>query len=373
MSRICILEPSHWGRFRGGAECQTHFLAQHIAESTHHEVFFLSRFTPDDTEGFGYPIIRYSSPPFFQHLRWGQSLDTFSILLRLSQIKPDAILQMQAGAYVGAGVMYAKRARIAHIWYVASDRDLEPAPPVGSESPFRHVDQAMFGWAIRRTTAIIAQTRVQKDKLKAFLGRDADAVIPNFHPAPALPGKSDEQFIVCWIANLKSLKRPQLFVELAKRFAHRSDIRFVMAGRSDDSAAARDAIREISGLGNADYLGELSMEDVNALLERAHLLVNTSEYEGFPNTFIQAWLRGVPVLSINVDPDGLLNSTGLGRMSGDPDRLVADVARFLDDDGMRTACGRECYRYASENFSMKNAENVVRVIEKSIAQARTRD
>ena len=53
-------------------------------------------------------------------------------------------------------------------------------------------------------------------------------------------------------------------------------------------------------------------EDVNKLLERSHLLVNTSKWEGFSNTFIQAWMRSVPVMTLGVNPDGLLDNSYLG-------------------------------------------------------------
>ena len=71
-------------------------------------------------------------------------------------------------------------------------------------------------------------------------------------------------------------------------------------GRSDSWPRSRQ--RRISSTA-----ARLSQAEVNALLEHTDLLVNTSDYEGFSNTFIQAWMRRVPVVSLRVDPDRLLS------------------------------------------------------------------
>jgi glycosyltransferase involved in cell wall biosynthesis len=51
-------------------------------------------------------------------------------------------------------------------------------------------------------------------------------------------------------------------------------------------------MRAIQSVTNVDYLGARRQREVNELLARAHVLVNTSITEGYPNTFIQAWQRG---------------------------------------------------------------------------------
>ena len=78
-----------------------------------------------------------------------------------------------------------------------------------------------------------------------------------------------------------------------------------MIGRSDDDALLDRLVKRIEGNENIEYLEELDMDDANSILERSSVLVNTSMFEGFSNTFIQAWLRRTPVLSLNSDPDEL--------------------------------------------------------------------
>jgi hypothetical protein len=83
-------------------------------------------------------------------------------------------------------------------------------------------------------------------------------------------------------------------------------------------------------LKNLQYLGELPIERVNEELARSDIFVNTSSLEGFPNTFIQAWLRGTPVVSCFVDPDACLSQGRAGIVAGSPERLVSVIRDLLD-------------------------------------------
>ncbi|MCB2141254.1 hypothetical protein KQH27_00940, partial [bacterium] len=57
--------------------------------------------------------------------------------------------------------------------------------------------------------------------------------------------------------------------------------------------------------------GFLPPAEVESILDSALVLLNTSELEGFPNTFLQAWRRGLPVISF-FDPGGVVLKNRLG-------------------------------------------------------------
>ena len=115
---------------------------------------------------------------------------------------------------------------------------------------------------------------------------------------------------------------------------------------------------------NLQYLGPKTQEEVNNLLAKSHVFVNTSEREGFPNTFIQAWFRKVPVVSLTVNPDRLIDRHRLGYVSGSFRQLKNDVSTLIQDPARIDRLGSVAQRFAFQYFSVKNAEEIMRIFDK---------
>ena len=111
---------------------------------------------------------------------------------------------------------------------------------------------------------------------------------------------------------LRQPKRPDLLVEIAKKMPN---TRFVIGGgpslhRSPRGYGER-IIEDLRALPNVEYVGQVPPEKAEQIIADAAVLLSTSDIEGFPNTFTQAWASGTPVVSLTVDPDNVIKRFGL--------------------------------------------------------------
>jgi glycosyltransferase involved in cell wall biosynthesis len=210
----------------------------------------------------------------------------------------------------------------------------------------------MMEYGVRHTHFIFGQARYQDELLQRNYGRRCDLIIGNWHPEPVQPCVKERPVKIAWVANIKPLKRPDVFVDLAEQLGRVADAEFIMIGRPGSVRYQRPLEARIRRAKNLTYLGEKPIEEVNRILAESHVCVNTSEYEGFPNTFIQAWLHEVPVVSLQVDPDGVLQREGLGFCSGSFEQLVRDTRKLIEEPALRTRIGQRARAYALDHHSL---------------------
>jgi glycosyltransferase involved in cell wall biosynthesis len=360
--KLCIVVRTHWAARMGGSQYQAKVLIDYLLEHYDVDIVWLTTradpsFTPE-----GYRIVTFSDPGGLR--RYGSFFDAVRLYRALARERPDIILQFVGCAHTGIAALYARRHGCKMIWRVTNDPSVEP-PTASWLAPHRKLERLILNFGIRNATLVLAQTEYQRARLAEAFPSTRVQVLPNFHPAPPDRGRNDAAVRqVVWIANFKPLKNPGAFVRLARRFSRRSDVRFVMVGGAPAGEWAKQQLHDIAAAPNVDYRGALSQSAVNSLLERADLLVNTSDHEGFSNTFIQAWMRRVPVVSLRVDPDRLLSRGGLGAVAGgDEEKLYESVAALLDDPDRCAAIGARARRHALEHHAESNIETLARLLD----------
>jgi glycosyltransferase involved in cell wall biosynthesis len=360
--RLCIVSPYEHG---GGAEYQMSLLIDALAAADRYEIHYLTHFVDARDRTRNYRVSRIGGGGPIPRL--GYLMDAVPLYRRLRDIDPCLIYQRVAGGYTGVCAFYSRRRSVPLLWHVAHDTDVMPQHLDRSRNLLRlRLEKWSIEYGVRHATRIVVQTRHQAELLQGNYGRTPDAIIRNFHPPAAETIDKSGRLTVVWIANLKPWKRPDVFVRLAKSFSDRKDTRFVMVGApaptSGKGGWQASLMRSIETTPNLEYLGQRTHAEVNELLARAHLFVNTSTQEGFPNTFIQAWLRDVAVVSLGVDPDEVLAREQAGIAAQSESGLTEAVRNLIDHPDIRAGFVQRGRDHAAAQHSLQNVRTLMQLI-----------
>jgi glycosyltransferase involved in cell wall biosynthesis len=169
--------------------------------------------------------------------------------------------------------------------------------------------------------------------------------------APVLPEKSVD---LLWVARCAAVKRPKLFLELARRFPKAS---CCMVCSPHDRPLWNRIREQAAGLPNVKFLETVPYQEIQRHFDMARIFVNTSSHEGVPNTFIHSGLGRAAIASLEIDPDSMFSQFAAGAQArGDFEGLVEKIGALLSDPDLLRSAGEECARYVGEWHD--NARNV---------------
>ena len=349
--KLCIFLPSHFTHFMGGSEYQAKLLIDKLSQLGMFQITYLCRNWDNKYIPKGYKINGIAAESRFKFLNL--YIDLFKSYQELKKINPDIVYQNVGSAFTGAISYYAKKNKAKFVWHAASDDDLKPQWSSNvKRSIMKSIDRVMLNYGIKNATKIATQTHFQDSLLKKRFNRESDVIVPVGHPLPTNATIKNDIITVVWVANIKPLKQPEIFVDLATEVGKKCNAKFIMIGRPGWGKSFNSLMSKIKNTKNLEYLGELSQEEVNQYLDKSHILVNTSLYEGFSNTFVQAWMRGMPVVSLSVDPDRILQKNNIGILSGNFKRLCKDVSFLIYNKDHRIEMGEKAKKYSFLNHSV---------------------
>jgi glycosyltransferase involved in cell wall biosynthesis len=206
---------------------------------------------------------------------------------------------------------------------------------------------------IESADVVLVQTDFQRKELETEFNRNA-TIFRSGQPVPPVSVLEKPQPpVVLWIGALKPAKQPEMFLELAESCSQ-LDARFLMVGRADD-ARWRSRLTEVAKRSaKFCYRDEVPFEQVSPVFAEASVLLNTTvaDYEGLPNAFIQAWLHGVPVVSLHADPDGLLGLEGIGFCAHTFEGLLERTKYLLLRPEERERMGKKARVLAEKEFGL---------------------
>ncbi len=354
---ICFVAPNNYAVLSGredikqigGAEVQRMLVARELA-TRGHDISFVTHDhgQPDGivhngirvykmcSREAGLPILR------FFHPRWSSLCDA------MTRASADIYIQRTAGVETGQTAWWCRRHGKRFILSIANDPECDRR--LGGKRQLR--ERWFYRYGLKRADHVIAQTHRQRQMLAENFGINA-TVIRSCAPDPGPPADlvavhKNEGSRLLWIGRFSAQKRLDRLLSLAERC---TDAHFDIVGGGNPPADIQASVSKLSALPNVTLHGFIPYGKMNDFYRRASLLLSTSAWEGYPNVFIEAWSRGIPVVS-TIDPDDVIMTNGLGAIGESTTELRDGIHRLLSDETMLQTCSHNARRFFVENHTI---------------------
>ena len=355
----------------GGAEVDLYNYARFLAMDERFEVYFYVGDYDQTSEAEIYDNIRVEKIKLFGRTEKSLSEKVvfyYALGEKLLNSPAKIIMTEMANEMTGWAAIYFKLlSKRGYIHRLASDND---AKYTDARSSGRALTYHLYNFALKKADLLYTQSTDQQMLLKKHMGFDS-LILPHGVFIDKRPRTSDKKFIL-WVGRATEVKQPELFMELAKLIPD-EDFFMIMPFEGQHTSESfrmnlNEKLKEAKELSNFRYLDYVPFNEIQGYFDQAKLFVNTSQYEGFPNTFIQACIGGSPIASLNVNPDSFIEKNNVGRYCSSDMTQLIDFIKTLDEKSI-DHYGENAYRYALENHDILKIaagykESVIELYEK---------
>jgi len=293
-------------RTSGGAELQVALLARELAGLGHDIVIAGGDVGQADRRILEGVLTRNAGK-----FHTGNLLEMLSAIPRVVQVlreeRPEWVVVMGWTAWLF--ILWALRPFLGFKLDFTCSLDSEINGEYRREHP---VFGRLFEFAVRHCDA---RHSITSDQEKVFRSRGMTATFYRYLLMPrSTPRSAGKSVDLLWVSRCQQLKRPHLFLDLAEAVP---SARCQMICPCEDLALWESVKKRALTISNLEFIERVPYHQIQEYYDAAQIFVNTSTYEGFPNSFIQAGLAGTALLSLRVDPDGMIGLFHSGILAGD--------------------------------------------------------
>jgi glycosyltransferase involved in cell wall biosynthesis len=322
---------------QGGAEVDIYMLSTELAKDKNFKVSLITGDYGQD------PVEQIEDVTIYKTTGLRNPAAALSIWKAMGRANADIYFKKGASSIAALVALYCRLHKRNLFLRTASDIDCD-----GTYIRENWLRGRAFLWALKQTKQVFVQKESDRVLLKETTGVSA-IVLPNGHRI--LEPSSQKRGCILWVGRSTRYKEPELFIKLAKETPGE---RFVMVcQQSKDDNKYDDLLAEAKTVANLTFIERVPFHEIDGFFQRAKVLINTSNAEGFPNTFIEACKCAAPILSLKINPDRFLDKHRCGMCAnGDWQRFKKMLTELLEPQTAKQY-GDNARIYAQENHDIK--------------------
>jgi len=263
---------------------------------------------------------------------------------------PDYIYQAGAGFITWIIARMSKKGNSIFIHRIANDIDTDHR----INKKLSLITRLFYNRGLKNADLILCQNNYQFDKLRNKFPQKKIKIFHNpfyIELRNKKQARFKERKYVAWLGLFQAQKNMQALLTIAQEIKH---VNFFIAGKPSKQIDrnTENVILELEKLKNVSFVGFLDRYQVFDFLKYAYLLLNTSHYEGFSNTFLESFSVGTPVITNrNVDPDEIIFKNNLGKSCTAIDEQIEGIIDFSSNENVFEQISKRCIGYVNENHN----------------------
>ena len=304
-------------------------------------------FLEDDADQ--YPVVEtFGRDEGIRYLRI-YSLRLPRFMEAISKYRPDVVIQGCASITTGLLAVAADQMGVPFVYRAANDMDADDR----YKTRLSFLEAFFYRLGLRRSQGIVCQNQYQYQKFKKQFPEKPAIILHNPYEMPDDPilNPIEKRKYIAWLGVFQPQKNLPALYEIVKALPQ---YQFRIGGKLSKSSvddATRQALKDLENAPNVTFEGYIKRTQIASFLSKAYVLLNTSHYEGFSNTFLEAFATGTPIVTTRkVDPDTIVERNQLGMISEDYQGLPTCIEQVVNHDDYQGMAER-CQKYVIEKHN----------------------
>lgn len=345
----------------GGAEVQMYQLGKKLSEDDNFQVNFI-------VSDFGQSAVEYREnikllSNFFQNSRykkkhyesffrmivrkWRKWWSKLVFVIRILWFKPDIVVFSILDPVFGKLRFWTRLIGVNLVYVVSSTTECSVD---GQQKILNDKQIRLFQYGLKNSDLIIAVTSDQQKMLKDNFGLDSVKLSLLFD-VDNIQDKNYDGFIL-WVGRCVVDKRPDYFVELARRFP-REKFMMIALPTASQKKFFEKIKQDCAGISNLEFKEFIPFYKIDEYFKRAKLFVITSVFEGFGGVIVQAAKNKTPTISF-VNPDNIFSDYDLGYFVKTVDEMCGVASFLIKKPELLTEKGDSAFAYAVNHHNADN-------------------
>ena len=269
----------------------------------------------------------------FFHPRWT------GLWHAMHRANADYYYQRAAGSLTGIVAMFCKINKKKFVYAMANDNELLKIWDISQYA----LERKLFEYGLKKADCVLVQNTFQQEELGRQYNLKGKLIRNVYHGTISDEIKKEKNYVIV-VSNIQPKKQYEIMLNVAEKL---KEIHFQMIGKGE-GLYFKKIFSKCNKLSNVKLYTDIKRDELLDKYQNAYLLLHTAKAEGFPNVFLEAWARGIPVVSLKIDPDGVIGKHRLGFVIQNISELIAAVTSLINNRKMRQSMGVNCVKYVKD-------------------------